>query len=269
MPLNRHVGRLAQLVEHLVYTERVGGSNPSPPTSFTFRERSVFRLPAMIAVLAATLALGACASGPPGPEMTFRRVSFQQGPQCKGKDCASVIVAEGRMTRDTPRQFAEFVQAQNRLGPTRNVVMLSSPGGHVGGSLAFGLMLRELGTTVMVARTEASGDGVVTDMRPTNCYSACAYTLMGARQRIVPSGSRVGVHRMHSFGNAVDPTRETGGTRFYTAGQNEVTTLKRYVSAVGVDPRVVDLAETVPPDDIRVLSHQEMQAYRMRVERPF
>ena len=25
-------GRLAQLVEHLVYTERVGGSIPSPPT---------------------------------------------------------------------------------------------------------------------------------------------------------------------------------------------------------------------------------------------
>jgi hypothetical protein len=29
-----HVGRLAQLVEHLVYTERVGGSSPSSPTSF-------------------------------------------------------------------------------------------------------------------------------------------------------------------------------------------------------------------------------------------
>ncbi len=26
------MGRLAQLVEHLVYTERVGGSSPSPPT---------------------------------------------------------------------------------------------------------------------------------------------------------------------------------------------------------------------------------------------
>src|SRR5689334_4769055 len=25
-------GRLAQLVEHLVYTQRVGGSSPSPPT---------------------------------------------------------------------------------------------------------------------------------------------------------------------------------------------------------------------------------------------
>src|SRR5262245_18780007 len=28
-------GRLAQLVEHLVYTERVGGSSPSSPTSFS------------------------------------------------------------------------------------------------------------------------------------------------------------------------------------------------------------------------------------------
>ena len=27
-------GRLAQLVEHLVYTERVGGSSPSAPTRF-------------------------------------------------------------------------------------------------------------------------------------------------------------------------------------------------------------------------------------------
>ena len=26
-------GRLAQLVEHLVYTEEVGGSTPSPPTT--------------------------------------------------------------------------------------------------------------------------------------------------------------------------------------------------------------------------------------------
>ena len=26
------LGRLAQLVEHIVYTDRVGGSSPSPPT---------------------------------------------------------------------------------------------------------------------------------------------------------------------------------------------------------------------------------------------
>jgi hypothetical protein len=30
-------GRLAQLVEHLVYTERVGGSSPSAPTSLRRR----------------------------------------------------------------------------------------------------------------------------------------------------------------------------------------------------------------------------------------
>ncbi len=31
-PYGSGVGRLAQLEEHLVYTERVGGSRPSPPT---------------------------------------------------------------------------------------------------------------------------------------------------------------------------------------------------------------------------------------------
>ena len=31
----RSWGRLAQLVEHLVYTERVGSSNLSPPTIFS------------------------------------------------------------------------------------------------------------------------------------------------------------------------------------------------------------------------------------------
>jgi hypothetical protein len=222
----------------------------------------------LITLIGASL-LGACATMPGGPEMTFRRVAFDQGADCKGGDCANVIVAEGRMTRETPAKFAEFVKAQNRIGPTRNVVVMSSPGGHVGGSLAFGLMLRQLGTTVMVAKAESSPDGVVTSMRPTSCYSACAYTLMGARKRIVPSGSRVGVHRMHSFASGVDPTRETQSRRFNTAGQTEVMTLKRYVSAVGVDPRVIDLAETVDPDEIRVLSHDEMRAFRMAVEQPF
>ena len=33
------VGRLAQLGEHLVYTERVGGSIPSPPTISGFYRR--------------------------------------------------------------------------------------------------------------------------------------------------------------------------------------------------------------------------------------
>ncbi len=37
-------GRLAQLVEHLVYTERVGGSSPSPPTSISTRERCAAHL---------------------------------------------------------------------------------------------------------------------------------------------------------------------------------------------------------------------------------
>ena len=204
-----------------------------------------------------------------GPEMSFRRASFMEGQGCRGNDCASVIVAEGRMTRETPRQFAEFVKAQAKVGPTRNVVMMSSPGGHVGGSIAMGLMLRSLGSTVLVAKADTTADGTISNMQPARCYSACAYTIMGAKRRIVPTGSQIGIHRMHSFGNASDPTRETQGTRYLTAGQNEVGLLKKYVSGVGIDPKVVDLAETISPDDIRVLSVDEMRRFRMPVDRPF
>ena len=226
---------------------------------------TIFRLGAA-AVIALAMA-GCTTTG--GPEMSFKRASFKDGQGCAGNDCASVIVAEGRVTRETPQRFAEFVQAQAKVGPTRNVVMLSSPGGHVGGSLAFGLMLRSLGSTVLVAKADTTNEGTISNMRPTSCYSACAYTLMGARKRIVPTGSRVGIHRMHSFGNAVDPTRETPGARYLTAGQSEVGTLKKYVSAVGIDPKVIDLAESISPDDIRVLTYDEMRRFRMPVERPF
>ena len=34
-------GRLAQLVEHLVYTERVSGSSPLPPTIFPILDQSL------------------------------------------------------------------------------------------------------------------------------------------------------------------------------------------------------------------------------------
>jgi hypothetical protein len=204
-----------------------------------------------------------------GPEMTFKRASFKQGQGCNGQDCASVIVADGRMTRETPQQFADFVKAQSGQGPTRNVVMLSSPGGHVGGSLTLGLMLRQLGSTVLVAKADTTSEGTISNMSPANCYSACAYTLMGARKRLVPNGSRVGVHRMHSFGPGVDPTRETTGPRYLTAGQREVNLLKKYVSGVGIDAKVVDLAESISPDEIRVLSVDEMRRFRMPVDRPF
>jgi hypothetical protein len=39
-------GRLAQLVEQLVYTEKVGGSNPSPPTrSISWQATTKFYVP--------------------------------------------------------------------------------------------------------------------------------------------------------------------------------------------------------------------------------
>ena len=31
------------------------------------------------------------------------------------------------------------------------------------------------------------------------CYSACVYALMGAEKRVIPHGSKVGIHRMFTY----------------------------------------------------------------------
>jgi hypothetical protein len=52
------LGRLAQLEEHLVYTERVGGSSPSAPTIFSeqFKECAQHGLRRSIAIVGAAIA---------------------------------------------------------------------------------------------------------------------------------------------------------------------------------------------------------------------
>ena len=68
-------GRLAQLVEHLVYTERVGGSSPSPPTTQTrVGVMSMIRFSGVVRALAASLVLAGAAA--PARAKQFARETY-------------------------------------------------------------------------------------------------------------------------------------------------------------------------------------------------
>ena len=70
-------GRLAQLVEHLAYTERVGGSSPSPPTSpLGALVRGRAALSAFCAAAACVWLLAASPAAAEQAPMTFRSVNF-------------------------------------------------------------------------------------------------------------------------------------------------------------------------------------------------
>src|SRR5450631_1074197 len=65
-------GRLAQLVEHLVYTERVGGSRPSPPTTRRRAASSGPRFGRWISLLLAVLCLSGLPARAEAAAMQFR-----------------------------------------------------------------------------------------------------------------------------------------------------------------------------------------------------
>ena len=222
-------GRLAQLVEHLVYTERVGGSSPSPPTSFA--SLRMLALAAAFAVVGA--ALTPAAAQDHGPSMSFH-VAPLESREC-GRHCPDVIVADGVIEAQTPQTFVDFLKSGNSDSKLRRIVFFNSRGGNVVASMVFGHILRGLRIAGVVGRFDADGDP---GPYVGECLSACVYALMGAVRRVAPPGSEVGLHRMSIV-------ETEGGGLFGShvkrsfADPPMVAVLGRYARRMGVDPALV------------------------------
>lgn len=127
--------------------------------------------------------------------------------------------------------------------PTR--VRLHSPGGSVSDALAIGTRLRDEGlTTEMMA-----GD---------ICLSACPYIFAGGITRMAEDGALLGVHQ-HYFGeNTVLPAFLA--VEDVQSGQAEVMA---HLDALGVDVRVMQHALSTPPDEIYILTREELSEYEV------
>lgn len=216
-------------------------------------------------VLAVASLLAACTAQ---NGMSFRLVQLAPvDVDCqKSGDCPRVVVAKGEFTRDTARDFIAFIQNEARQPGVKNVVLMDSPGGNVGGSLNMGLVLRRLGSTVIVARP-GSDEARISSLRPAYCTSGCAFALMGAKDRMAVGGSRIGVHQVHrrpDLGEITQPT--AGGFITLPSNATELQILKAYTRMMGVDPKIIDLAESVPPNDIRFLDAGDLRRFRMTVK---
>jgi hypothetical protein len=119
------------------------------------------------------------------------------------------------------------------------------------------MILRRLKMTAVIGQVRP---GSVTT---GDCHSACVYTLMGGVKRVVPEGSRVGVHRMVSraipqrdvlTGGSIDPVRDPNQMLAF---------LRRYVASMGVNPGIVALSEGTPNESIRVLTRAELARFRL------
>lgn len=142
-----------------------------------------------------------------------------------------------------PGDAARISEALRAAPPDR--VAFDSPGGSVSDALDIGRTLRDLGTATVVE------EGAV-------CLSACPYAFVGGPTRTVADGGRIGVHQ-HSFGESTVLPAFLA-TEDIQRGQAEVLA---HLDAMGVDLRIMGPALATPPDEIYVLSPEELEDWQV------
>ena len=267
------LGRLAQSVERLVYTENVGGSSPSPPTK-PRPTRSVVRsgLSVLLAACTAVSVLPVAAARAAEP-MAFELLTIAGPAPCHKRRCADaevradVISAQGEITNDTAEAFKAFVQQHASDPDFRPLVLLNSPGGTVVGAMKLGLMLRQFGSSVLVARARGTDGSEDLHVVSGYCMSACVYAFFGGKRRIIPPGSHLGIHRMAIYSHNFD---FFGGgestTRSYGTGEL-VEALSAYTKMMGVSPAVIAEAEQIEPEAIHIVTPREIARWRLGTPR--
>ena len=195
--------------------------------------------------------------------MTFRLVPLTSPAKCKSR-CVEAIAADGEITNSTPDAFVNFLTQTFRNPRARSVVLLNSPGGRVVASMELGLTLRKVGALAIVARAaypRARGRSVA--LTTGECYSACVYALMGGAKRVVPHGSKVGIHRMFTYEWERDSDSATM-KRMRVSGSSDLSVqLSNYAASMGVSRQLIATAERINPNSIHVLTPWEIRRWHL------
>ena len=261
-------GRLAQLVERLVYTENVGGSSPSLPTTSLCKARimqveTFLRAAISLCVVAFGLLLaGTAAQASP---MSFKVVTIGDPATC-GKKCVRAVQAEGQIYLDTAEEFAKFLVSEPDANALKGVVLIQSPGGVVEGAYKLGYLFRELGLTIVVAQaSDLKRDGQAGRMVSAQCYSACVFAMMGGKRRIIPPQSKVGVHAIFSNKFELDPLHIDPPFRKVKAGEPVNQVARNYAKYMGISPELINLSESIEPSSFLILSQAQIAKYHLGV----
>jgi hypothetical protein len=237
--------------------------------------------------------MAAAPGPPPAPDPVPPMVFYvaMGAPDSCGRGCDSWIAVEGKVERDTAERFRKFLQP---LKDRHLPIYFFSPGGDLAQALTMGRMLRERPTTARVARTmvkdcgtEQTSDvclklkqsGRVLDAElsagPAICASACPYLLLGASTREIAPNAVMGVHTpkvvLHFRGPVPTADKRAEAVLHGLDHANQI--VAAYLTRMGIDRGLLDLAKTVKFESMRVLTRDEIVRFgidrRQFVETPW
>lgn len=155
------------------------------------------------------------------------------------------ITLTGRIAPGDSDRLVDFLMT---VDPAPTQAFLNSPGGSVQDALAMGRALRDLGLATRMTASDI-------------CLSACPYLLAAGTTRSVEDGALVGIHQ-HYFGeNTALPAFMAVSD--IQRGQGEVM---EYLADMGIDPLIMRPALATPPDEIYLLTPDEMQRFRLTTD---
>jgi len=242
---------------------------------------------ALLLGLASAVLPGAAAFAQPGPvptsvlEILRTPMIFyvaKGGPDACGPGCSEWIAAEGAFDTGAATRLRALLARQRN---TKLPIYFHSPGGLADRAFNIGRMLRERGMTAGVSRTvpdactkldekacnklKRSGQTLTAELSAfAVCNSACVYAVIGAKERQVPPGARLGVHssrliKLYSDGRVavMNPGRNT------PQAQARDAQTRKYIGDMGIDVQLLELASAIPHEKVYYLSRDEIANLRI------
>jgi ATP-dependent protease ClpP protease subunit len=160
--------------------------------------------------------------------------------------CVLTVRLRGRMERVRLRQIEHALERRDEAVRTRGRkvalhVDIDSEGGEMYPAMEIGRILRTEQASLTVARG-------------SQCISACVLVLMGATDRTVDVGARVGIHRP-SF-------REAGKDGLIDAMEDSIAA---YADRMTGQHRIVDDMMLIPSDQVHLLTPADFTGYGIAV----
>jgi len=155
----------------------------------------------------------------------------------KDRNDVPFIVANGNLETGSAEEFKRFDQTHEQEA---RYLFLVSHGGLVREALQMGRYIRDRTIKTVIPR-----EGF--------CFSACPLVLAGGVERVTYPDSWVGLHQIYLAGGQKPSADEA-----FETGQRSVADIMVYLESLDVDPLVWRLAIDTPPDQIHMLSKDEL-----------
>lgn len=98
------------------------------------------------------------------------------------------------------------------------------------------------------------------------CASACAYAFLGGVERTLDAQSQLGVHRFYREDAMAQPTEKLFTGEDLDITQRTMAALVVYVTSMGADARMLTLAASAGPDQMRWIDQEEARTLRVIYE---